>query len=250
MSRIVRFFAVAGAFVTSACTMTNASQLPSPWAVTYPDTAKVSSGRVVRFAANYGLLGPSPAVVFKQQGTAVSGEVLVWYRAYLPSDLGRRTGADSAAEWGKMQAAMVAERAKYDSTYGCTAWKRGTQEGPVWVCKVPEKRVKPNWALELARLDSLIKAGPSLGQVGGRRPAPDPAVAVAPPPPSGVVKLPPGAATCLDGGSWNIQIRDSTGTRTITAPPPTGACPRPAGRAKTYDEAGWKLLKEFIAAVK
>jgi hypothetical protein len=251
MSRRTRFFAVAAALLSAACTMTTSGQLPSPWAVKYPDSSRVSSGRVVRFAGNYGLLGPSPAVVFRQQGNAVTGEVLVWYRAYLPSDLGTLTGADSAAAWGKMQAAMQADRTKYDSTYGCTAWARGTQEGPAWVCKVPEQHGTPNWLAELQRLDSLVQAHPKAGQGGGRRPAPDPAgVAVGPPPPpDGVARIPQGGP-CLDGGSWNILIRDSTGARTVTAPPPTGACPRPDGPGKKYDQTGWAMLRDFIAAVK
>jgi len=243
--------ALAGAFLT-ACTFTVAQPLPSPWAVNHPDTMPVTSGRVVRFAANYGLMGPSPAVVFRDVDGQVTGQMLVWYRAFEPTDAGRRTPADSAEEWGRMQAAMAAGRARYDSLYGCTRWARGTQDGPAWVCRVPEQHGAVSWAGELKRLDSLVAARASAGPPGGRRYAPDTtrASGVAPPPP-GTTRIPTGGvAGCLDGGSWSIQIKDARGTQTITAPPPTGGCPRPAGPGKIYDEAGWKMLREFIAAVK
>ena len=139
MTRLLRSAALAGAFLTTACSLKVASPQPSPWAATYPDTTPVTGGRVVRFAASYGLNGPSPALVWRQQTSgAVSGQMLVWYRAFEPADAGRRPAADSAAEWKKMQSAMTSERARMDSIYGCKAWVRGYQDGPAWVCRVPE----------------------------------------------------------------------------------------------------------------
>lgn len=228
------------------CTMQAGPPTPSPWARNYPDTTAVTSGRVVRFAANYGLTGPSPAVLFHEVNGQVSGQMLVWYPRFEPADAKGATPADSAARWKTMQAGMSAARARLDSTYACRAWSKGRQEGPAWICRVPERTPAPDWAAELARLDSLVAARASLGPPPGRRPDP-----VAPPPPSsgGVARLPPGSRVCMDGGSWNIQIRDPRGTKVVTAPPPSGGCPQPDGPAKRYDQAGWQMLKEFIAAV-
>ena len=236
--------------LTTACTFKIAPPQPSPWAVMYPDTAPVRTGRVVRFAASYGLNGPSPALVWRQQTSgSVSGQMLVWYRAFVPADAGRRPAADSASEWKKMQAAMTAERARMDSMYGCQTWVRGYQEGPAWVCRVPEQHGIVDWTRELASLDSLVAARARAGPPGGRRYAPDTTRAERAPP-AGVTRVPTGGVTgCMDGGSWWIAVRDSLGTKTIT-PPPSSGCPRPAGAARTYDEAGWKMLRAFIAAVK
>jgi hypothetical protein len=234
----------------TACTFTVVSPQPSPWALNYPDTMPVASGRVVRFAASYGLSGPSPALVWRQQASgAVSGQMLVWYRAFVPADAGRRPAADSAAEWRRMQTAMASERTRLDSLYGCESWARGFQDGPAWVCRVSEQKGTVNWTRELRSLDSLVAARGKAGPPGGRRYAPDTTRADRAAPP-GVTRVPTGGvAGCMDGGSWAIQVKDSLGTRTITAPPSSG-CPRPAGAARTYDEAGWRMLREFIAAVK
>ena len=241
---------VATAGLLSACTFTVAPPQPSPWAVTYPDTAPITSGRVVRFAASYGLGGPGPALVWRQQSSGtVTGQMLVWYRAFVPADAGRRSAADSAAEWRKMQSAMVAERARMDSLYGCKTWVKGYQDGPAWVCRVPEQKGTVNWTRELRSVDSLVAARAKAGPPGGRRYAPDTTRAERAPP-AGVTRVPTGGvAGCMDGGSWWIAIRDSLGTKTITAPPSSG-CPRPAGAARTYDEAGWKMFRAFVAAVK
>jgi hypothetical protein len=216
--------------------------------MTYPDTTPVTSGRVVRFAANYGLLGPSPAFVFRDVNGEVTGQMLVWYRRYEPADAGGRSAADSAAEWSRMQSAMSADRARFNGTYRCTSWAKGYQEGNAWVCRVPSQGGHVDWAVQLTRLDSLVQARPQADAGPARRPNP-----VAPPPPPanpGVAQLPKGARPCMDGGSWSVAIRDSRGTREIMAPQPSGGCPQPEGPAKTYDDAGWRLLREFIAAVK
>lgn len=253
MRRIVRSAATAGVCCAAACTVMVSTPQPSPWAVNYPDTTAVHAGRIVRFAGSYGLGGPSPALVWREQSSgSVSGQMLVWYRAYAPADAGRRSAVDSTAEWKRMQASMTAERARFDSLYGCTAWVKGFQDGPAWVCRVPEAKGTVNWTRELQRVDSLVAARAKAGPAGGRRYAPDTTragTAPAPPRPTTTRVQPSGVAGCLDGGSWWITIRDSLGTRTITAPP-SSACPRPAGVAKTYDEAGWKMLRAFIAAVK
>lgn len=236
-------FLLLSAALVAGCATTSA-QLPSPWAVTYPDTSHIGSGRVVRFAGHYGLLGPSPALVFRDQGGTVRGEVLVWYRRFEPGDAGRRSAADSLAEWGRMQEAMRIDRARFDSTFGCTSWARGVQEGPAWVCRVPERHGTVDWTARLQRLDSLIQARRNAAPTIGLPPPPELI------PPTGVTRFPVGgAAGCMDGGSWIIALRDSAGTRSITAPPPT-ACPRPDGPGKRYEQAGWDMLKEFIAAVR
>ena len=229
------------------CAIQSGNQLPSPWASNYPDSTPVTSGRVVRFAGHYGLTGPSPAVVFRDVNGQVSGQVLVWYRRYEPSEAGRRTPADSAAEWTRMQEAMAADRARFDSTFGCTSWGKGYQDGPAWVCRVPPKHGQPNWGAELARVDSLVAAqraaDPGVGRRGDpvtpRRPGDNP----------GVTRMRPRAQTCMDGGSWYISVRDTRGTREVNSPAPGGACPMPEGPAKAYDQAGWKMLREMIAAV-
>jgi len=246
IGRVLFGAAALSSALLSACTVTMGNPVPSPWAVNYPDTAAVTSGRIVRFAGHYGLLGPSPAVLFRDVNGQVSGQVLVWYRAFEPAEAGRRPPADSIAEWGRMQASMRADRARYDSTYGCTSWARGYQEGPAWVCRVPQAHGTPNWAAELTRLDSLVMARRS-AEPGGRRPSP-----VAPPPPPakpGVTQLRKRDGACMDGGSWSIETRDARGTHTVTSPQPGGGCPQPDGPAKAYDKAGWQMLKEFIAAV-
>lgn len=253
LSSCLRAAFIAAASFTSACTFTSAQQQPSPWAATYPDTTPVQSGRVVRFAASYGLGGPSPALVWREQSNgSVTGQMLVWYRAFSPADAGRRPAADSAAEWKRMQTAMVAERARMDSLYGCKAWVKGFQDGPAWVCRVPEQKGTVNWTRELKRVDSLVAARAKAGPAGGRRYAPDTTrIGAAPPPPRpSTTRVQTGGVTgCLDGGSWWITVRDSLGARTITAPPSSG-CPRPAGAARTYEEAGWKMFRGFVAAVK
>jgi len=236
---------------TAACGLqfnSTSTQLPSPWARTYPDTTPVTSGRVVRFAANYGLLGPSPAVLFRDVNGQVSGQVVVWYHRFDPIEAGGRSAADSAAQWGRMQSAMSADRARFDSIYGCTAWAKGYQEGKSWVCRVPEQHGPPNWAAELARLDSLVLARRSAETPAGRRPNP---IAPPPPPPAnpGVTQLRPREGVCMDGGSWNIVTRDARGTTIVTSPQPGGGCPQPDGPAKTYDKAGWQMLKDLIGAV-
>ena len=220
---------------------------PSSYALNYPDSSRVTSGRVVRFGANYGLTGPSPAFVFRDVNGQVTGQMIVWYRRYEPADAGGRPSADSTAEWTRMQQAMTADRARLNSQYKCTGWTRGYQEGPAWVCRVPDQGGRVNWTLELARLDSLVQARPRSAETPGRRPSP-----VAPPPPAnpGVAQLRPRDGACMDGGSWRVDIRDSRGLRTVTAPPGGGGCPQPEGPAKTYDQAGWRLLREFIAVMR
>ncbi len=232
---------------TTGCALPSGAPLPSPWALTYPDTTPVSSGRVVRFAGNYGLLGPSPAVAFHEVNGQVSGQVLVWYRRYDPIEAGGTSAADSAAQWGRMQSAMTADRAKFDSTYGCSSWARGYQEGKAWVCRIPEQRGPVDWAARLARLDSLAMARRSAEQGGGRRGDP-----IAPPPPAnpGVTQLRKRDGTCMDGGNWYIQTRDARGEQTLTSPQPGAGCLPPDGPAKSYDQAGWQLLKDFIGAVR
>ncbi len=232
---------------TIGCTVQSGSPLPSPWARTYPDASPVSSGRVVRFGGYYGLMGPSPAVVMRDANGTVSGQVLVWYRRYDPIEAGGNPAADSAAQWGRMQSAMAADRAKFDSTYGCTSWAKGDQEGKAWVCRVPEQRGPVNWAAQLARVDSLAMASRAVEQAGGRRGDP-----VAPPPPQnpGVTPMRRRDGACMDGGSWYIQTRDTRGAKVIVSPQPGGGCPQPDGPAKVYDQAGWQMLKEFIAAVR
>jgi hypothetical protein len=232
---------------TVGCTVRSGSQLPSPWALTYPDTSPVSSGRIVRFGGYYGLTGPSPAVVFQDVNGQVSGQMLVWYRRYDPAEAAGNSSADSVRQWGRMQSAMDLDRAKFDSTYGCTAWAKGYQEGKAWVCRVPEQRGQVNWAAELARLDSLAMASRAAEQGAGRRGDP---VAPPPPPNPGVTPMRRRDGACMDGGSWYIQTRDSRGATAITSPQPGGGCPQPDGPAKAYDQAGWQMLKEFIAAVK
>jgi len=216
---------------TSGCAMQTGATLPSSWARTYPDTAHVMSGRLVRFAGHYGLTGPSPAVLFHEANGTVTGEVLVWF---------------SRKQAGVPSGQPVADSAKLVATYGCTAWAQGYQEGAVWLCRVPEKQVAVDWAAELARLDSLVAAQRSVEQLG-RRPAP-----VAPPPPAkpGVAQLPKQGQPCMDGGSWYIQTRDTRGIKLVSSPQPGMGCLPPDGPAKTYDQAGWTMLKEFIAAVK
>jgi hypothetical protein len=233
--------------VTTGCTVRSSAPLPSPWALTYPDASPVSSGRVVRFAGYYGLMGPSPAVVFQDVNGQVKGQVLVWYRRYDPIQAGGVPAADSAKQWSRMQSAMAIDRARFDSTYGCTAWAKGFQEGKAWVCRVPEQRGSVNWAAELKRLDSLAMASRVLEQGAGRRGDP-----IAPPPPAnpGATPMRPRNGTCKDGGSWYIQTRDTRGAKTITSPQPGGACPQADGPAKLYDQRGWQMLKDFIAAVR
>lgn len=248
----MRLFSVALASVllvaTTGCTVQSGSPLPSPWALTYPDSSPVSSGRVVRFAGNYGLLGPSPAVVFREVNGTVSGQLLVWYRRYDPAEAGGKSAADSMAQWGRMQSAMAADRAKFDSTYGCASWARGYQEGKAWVCRVPEQHGPVNWAAELARLDSLAGASRAVEQAGGRRT--DPAAPRPPPANPGVTQMRKRDGTCMDGGNWYIQTRDARGARTIASPQPGIGCLPPDGPAKVYDQAGWQMLRAFIAAVK
>jgi len=236
--------AAAGLALVAACNLTfvSVAPSPSPWALTWPDAAPLTTGRVVRFAGSYGLGGPSPALMFRQQGGVVSGEMLVWYPAFEPIDAGHRPPADSAAEWGRMQGAMQAQRAHMDSLYGCTAWARGAQDGPAWVCRVPELHGHPNWTAELHRLDSLIQARPASGAAGPRRVGRDTTAA-------GRRQVSGGVSGCMDGGSWSIVVRDSTGDR-VVAPPPSPTCPRPDGPGKRYEDGGWKMLREFIAAVK
>lgn len=242
--------AVASALLVAAtgCTVQSGPPTPSPWALTYPDSSPVSSGRVVRFAGNYGLLGPSPAVVFHDVNGTVTGQMLVWYRRYDPAEAGGKSAADSMAQWSRMQSAMAADRAKFDSTYGCVSWAKGYQEGKAWVCRVPEQYSPVNWAAELARLDSLAGASRAAEQAGGRRGDP----VVPPPPPTnpGVTQMRKRDGTCMDGGNWYIQTRDTRGARTVTSPQPGIGCLPPDGPAKAYDQAGWKMLKEFIAAVR
>jgi hypothetical protein len=223
---------------------------PSAYALNYPDSSRVTSGRVVRFAGNYGLLGPSPAFVFRDVNGQVTGQMLVWYRRFEPIEAGGRSAADSAAQWARMQSAMRADRARVDSTYHCTAWAKGYQEGKAWVCRVPEQFAHPNWTIALARLDSLALARRSAEPTGGRRL--DPIAPPPPPPPAnpGVARLRPRDGVCMDGGSWNIVTRDARGTRTVTSPQPGAGCNQPDGPAKTYDQAGWRLLREFGAAMK
>lgn len=243
-------FVVLVALVT-ACglQMNTAGTPPSAYALNYPDTSHVSSGRVVRFAGNYGLLGPSPAFVFRDVNGQVTGQMLVWYRRYEAIEAGGRSASDSAAQWSRMQSAMSADRARFDSTYGCTAWSKGYQEGKAWVCRVPEQYGHPDWAAMLARLDSLGLARRSAEPPGGRRP--DPIAPPPPPPPAnpGVAQLRPRTGVCMDGGSWNIVTRDARGTSTVTSPQPGAGCNQPDGPAKTYDQAGWRLLREFIAVM-
>ena len=239
------------AALLAACNIRMVPPSPSAWAITYPDTVPVTSGRVVRFAGSYGLGGPSPAVMFRQTGTSVGGQVLVWYPRFEPSDVRGRSPADSLAEWRRMEQSMAEGRQRMDSLYHCTAWSKGFQEQPAWVCRVPEQHGAVHWGTELKRLDSLVAARASAGPPGGRRYAPDTTRAGRTPPPPGPVKKGPvtgGVSGCMDGGSWSIEIRDSLGTRT-TAPPPSSACPRPEGPGKRYEEGGWKMLRQFIAAV-
>jgi hypothetical protein len=186
-------------------------------------------------------------VVFRDNNGQVSGQLLVWYRRFEPSDAGRRTAADSAAEWGRMETAMAADRARFDSTYGCRSWGKGYQDGPAWVCRVPPKGSQPNWATELKRVDSLAAAQRSADPGVGRRT--DPATPSRPGNNPGVTPVRPRAATCMDGGSWYIDVRDTRGSRAIVSPVPGGGCPLPEGPAKAYDQAGWNMLRGMIAAV-
>lgn len=220
---------------------------PSSYALNFPDSSRVTSGRVVRFGANYGLTGPSPAFVFRDVNGQVTGQMIVWYRRYEPADAAGRPAADSTAEWTRMQQAMAADRARLNGQYRCTSWARGYQEGPAWVCRVPDQGARVNWALQLARLDSLVQSRPRVPETPGRRP--DPA---APPPPAnpGVTQYRPRDGACMDGGSWRVDIRDSRGARAVTAPPGGGGCPQPEGPVKRYDQAGWRLLREFIALMR
>ncbi len=233
--------------LTAGCSLgMGGSPTPSPWALTYPDSTPVTSGRIVRFAGSYGLGGPSPAFVYRDVNGQVSGQMLVWYRRFEPAQAGGRSAADSAQQWSRMQSAMDIDRARMDSLYGCTSWAKGNQEGRAWVCRVPPKHGPPDWAAELRSLDSLIAAQPRIGV--GRRGAP----VVQPPPPDrpGATPYRRRAGACMDGGSWYIEVRDARGTREFTAPNPTGACPQPAGPEKQYAAAGWTMLQKFIAAVK
>ncbi len=233
---------------TTGCAIQSSAPLPSPWALTYPDSTPVSSGRVVRFAGNYGLMGPSPAIVFRDVNGQVSGQMLVWYRRYDPVEAGGTSAADSAAQWSRMQSAMAADRAKFDSTFGCTSWARGYQEGKAWVCRVPEQYSPVDWAAELVRLDSLTLASRAAEQGGGRRG--DPATRQPPPANPGVTQLRRRDSTCMDGGNWYVETRDARGMKVVNSPQPGIGCLPPDGPAKAYDQAGWKMLKEFIAAVK
>lgn len=212
---------------SSGCAMQAGPPRPSPWAVTYPDTSAVTSGRVVRFAGNYGLTGPSPAVAFREVNGTVTGEVLVWFRRGGP--------AGSAA----------ADSARLASTYGCTTWVKGYQEGDASVCRVPEHKGAVNWGAQLARVDSLALGSKAAEQGGGRRGDP-----IAPPPPPtepGVTQL--RKRECMDGGNWYIETRDARGTRRIASPQPGTGCLPADGPAKSYDQAGWQLLKDLIATV-
>jgi hypothetical protein len=238
-----------GAFVlatlSTGCAMQTASLLPSSWARTYPDTSVTTSGRVVRFAGNYGLLGPSPAVVFRDVNNSVSGQVLVWYRRYEPTDVKKRSSADSAAQWAGWQAEMDADRAKFNAEYGCTTWAKGFQGRPVWVCRVPEQNGVVNWAAQLARVDSLVGAQRSGEQSGRRRTDPQPP----PAPNSGVTNIGGREGTCMDGGNWSIVTRDTRGVKSLVSPQPGGDCPKPKGPAGLYDQAGWNMLRGLVAAV-
>lgn len=236
------------ALLISACSVTMRHPAPSPWALNYPDSTPVTSGRIVRFGGHAGLSGPTPAFVYRDVNGQVSGQMLVWYRRYEPAQAGGRSAADSAAQWSRMQSAMAIDRARMDSLYGCTSWVQGYQEGSAWVCRVPPKHGTPNWAAELQSLDSLILAQRAADAGAGRRGRPD-----APPPrpdQPGVTRYRQRDGSCMDGGSWYIEVRDTRGTREYEAPNPTGACPRPDGPAKEYAAAGWAMLQKFIAAVR
>jgi hypothetical protein len=231
----------------AGCTLQGGTQAPSPWALNYPDTSPVTSGRIVRFSANYGLTGPSPAFVYRETNGSVSGQMLVWYRRYEASQARGRTAADSAARWAAMQSEMDASRARLDSTYGCTTWMKGDQEGPAWVCRVPPRYGPPNWTAQLHRLDSLAAHQPPGPPGGGRRGNP-----VAPPQkPSAPGNAPfrPRDGSCMDGGSWRIDFRDARSENVVMTPARGGGCPLPAGPVKTFDEAGWRMLKQFIGEV-
>jgi len=177
--------------------------------------------------------------------------MLVWYRRFDPVEAGSRSAADSLKQWGRMQAAMTADRQRMDSLYGCRSWAEGYQDGRAWVCRVPPKHGTPNWAAELQSLDSLILAQPKGGI--GRRDRP----IIQPPPPGRPEPVQPGVTpyrrrdgSCMDGGSWYVEVRDTRGTREFTAPNPSGACPRPDGPEKQYAAAGWEMLQKFMAAVR
>jgi hypothetical protein len=231
----------------AGCTFQAGTQAPSPWALNYPDTSPVTSGRVVRFSANYGLTGPSPAFVYRDVNGSVSGQMLVWYRRYEPDQARGRTAADSAARWAAMQSEMDADRARMDSTYGCTSWAKGDQDGPAWVCRVPPRQGTPDWAGQLRQLDSLAAHQPPEQVGGGRRGNP-----VAPPPnPStpGNAPFRPREGSCMDGGSWRIDIRDAHSTHVVMTPARGGGCPLPPGPVKNFDDAGWRMLKQFIGEV-
>ena len=196
------------------------------------DLPALTGGRRIRIAAGWGLAGASPEIRIWKVGRHVSGDLVVWYRAF-DSVAVVDTTAEGSAEWQRLAAYMKDMRARYRQAYGCLRWERGDVDGPAWLCHVPAGPGVVDWAGLLRRVDSLVAAWPG--------PEPQPAIVDSTLGPS-AQRSASRITGCLDGSSWTITLWDRGGMRQVQAPHGLPGCPPTTLAGRRYDAAGWSLL--------
>ena len=159
-------------------------------------------GREIRITQDFGLGGPGPTIRILVDSGRIRGEVYVTHWVADPADT-------SGVAFEKRL------RDDLRKNYGCVSFVITEDEA---ACRVPFRR-EPDWVRFVARLDSLLAAGPP-----------------APPPTPNLV--------CTDGSGWELVDRKGAQIRRDA----TRFCGPGSPERERYERAVWDLLNAIDRA--